>query len=118
MSTWSAITSTSEANRRAAGRRHYNAQRQFSAHLRRIEVQRLLLEYGYEHGVRARIAARLGVHPSVITRDVQRLSGSMETACPTCERTMTDKQWERLEGARCRRAYNVLAATCGVSGAA
>ena len=88
---WSAITSTSEANRRAAGRRHYNAQRQFSADFRRIEVQSLIREYGFGHGVMARIARELGVAASTSRRDIRRLSCTIEKACPTCERTMTDK---------------------------
>jgi hypothetical protein len=37
---WSAITSCAEADRRAGGRRRYNALLQFNADLRRIEVER------------------------------------------------------------------------------
>ncbi len=56
---WSAITSCTEADRRAGGRRKYNATRQFSADMRRIEVQKLILEYRLAHGSRARIAREL-----------------------------------------------------------
>lgn len=55
------------------------------------------------------------MHPWTIGRDIRKLSGSTETVCPTCERAMTDRQWEQLEERQSRRAYNALAATRGVS---
>jgi hypothetical protein len=49
---WSTFTftSTSEAHRRASGRRRYNAVRRFHADVRRIEVARLTANAVPEHG--------------------------------------------------------------------
>lgn len=64
------ILSQDEVERRASGRRHYNRVRQFRALARRHQVVRLLGQ-----GVRTRqaMARRLGVHPSIISRDIQAL---------------------------------------------
>jgi hypothetical protein len=69
--------------RRASGRRHYNSLRQFKALLRRCQVAKLLAS-----GVSSRvdIAARLGVHPSTISRDITVLLCAQPSACPTCGR--------------------------------
>ncbi len=51
------------------------------------------------------------MHPSTVTRDVQRLTGSGgERVCSECERPMSAKGWYELEVRECRRAYSVLAA--------
>ncbi len=116
---WSAFTASSEVNRRAAGRRKYNAVRRLNADLRRVQVQKLILEYGFVHGSRARIAARARGAPVDHHRDVGRLSGvGGEKVCPECERPMSDKRWDQLEEGRAKRAYNVLAETRGISGVA
>ena len=109
-SSWSAFTSIEEARRRAGGRSHYNSLRGFNADLRRVEVGKLVTEYGVGRGIRARIARELNVHPSTVTRDVQKLWGFGVHACPTCEHRMTAKQWEQLEEDRTRRPGYVLAA--------
>lgn len=75
---WSRPVSAEEAYRRAAGRRALNARRQFAAAERQVEVARRLAQYVLRHGVRARIAREVGVHPSTIGRDFQRLFESRE----------------------------------------
>ena len=67
---WSAPTTAEVAHRRAGGRRAHNLRRQFAAARRRVEVVRLLGEYGLGPGVRARVARELKVHPATITRDL------------------------------------------------
>lgn len=95
---WSAPTSTAEAHGRASGRRKYNALRQFNADLRRIEVGKLLTEYGFIRGTNARIAKDLGVHASTVTRDLRRILNPDDgRACPVCERWMSHKHWDRLQ---------------------
>jgi len=81
---WHAETDTETINRRAGGRRRYNAWRGFKrAHRHRLVVQ-LLRQYGMlKHGVNARIARELGVSKSTITRDVQALLDSF-ARCPCC----------------------------------
>jgi hypothetical protein len=60
--------------RRAGGRRHYNAWRQFQQQHRRLEVSALLGRYGIaKHGVQARIARELGVSEATVSRDVRAL---------------------------------------------
>lgn len=111
-SSWSAFTTTSEANRRAAGRRHYNAMRRFNGDLRRVEVGKLITAYGLGRGVKARIARELGVHPSTISRDLREMWGSPDgQTCETCERWMADKHWVKLEDDRTKRLASVLAMT-------
>jgi transposase len=70
--------------RRASARRHYNAWRQFLALYRRCEVVKLLGQ-GYKQSY---IAARLGVSPSTISRDIHALmqDGRDGAWCPTCQR--------------------------------
>jgi hypothetical protein len=104
---WSAFTSTDEAHRRASGRRRYNAVRRFNADVRRIEVERLLMQYGFAtRGARARVARKLKVHPSTITKDLRRIPNPDDgKTCPTCERWMSQKAWDQLqedEAAYCR----------------
>ena len=90
---WSAPTSSDEANRRAAGRRKYNAHRQFVAVIRRKKVAELAWEYGLEkRGSRARIAKALDVHRSTVSKDIKAiLEEMMKTRdCPTCGQSVTD----------------------------
>jgi hypothetical protein len=70
---WSAHISPDEAYRRVAGRKAFNARRQFEAAERRAQVARRLAAYGMGRGVRARIAGELGVHASTIGRDLRRI---------------------------------------------
>lgn len=56
---WSTPTSFGEVVRRASGRRVYNALRRDLAVFRRLDVARLLSEYGPQRGVQARIAREL-----------------------------------------------------------
>jgi hypothetical protein len=77
----SAPTSWDEVCKRNAGRRHYNRVRALRRAFRRKQVADLLCRYGMiDRGVRARIARELGVHRSVITRDVQFLRATANTA--------------------------------------
>ncbi len=75
---WSYPVSADEAYRRAAGRRAYNLRRQLDASYRRTEVVRLLAEYGFRRGVRARIARELQVDPTTIGRDLRMILDHME----------------------------------------
>jgi hypothetical protein len=71
---WSVQTDWATVCRRASGRRHVNAWRTFLAAQRREQVLGLLIEWGgLQRGVQAEIAWRLGVHKSVISKDVKRL---------------------------------------------
>jgi hypothetical protein len=45
----------------------------FNADVRRIEVERLSGQYGFARGAKASITKQLEVHPSTVTRDVQRV---------------------------------------------
>jgi DNA-binding CsgD family transcriptional regulator len=71
-SSWGYPTSTTEAYRRASGRRAYNQFRQDQALLRPLEVYKLWALYGFHYGVKARIARELGIHRSTVTRDLRR----------------------------------------------
>jgi IS30 family transposase len=101
MSTWwSDPVSDDEANRRAAGRRHYNQTRKLDAWHRTQQVIELLQDRGLGYGVRTQIARELGVHRSTITRDVKRILRTDGTNCPTCERWMGHTDWDRLREKR------------------
>jgi hypothetical protein len=81
---WSAPTDWETVCRRNAGRRHYNNFRRLRRTWRRMRVAELLCKYGLlTHGARARIARELGVHKSVVTRDVQALLHT-HAPCPCC----------------------------------
>src|SRR5580698_6705802 len=97
---WSDPVSDDEANRRAAGRRQYNLTRKLDSWHRVQRVIELLQDRGLGYGVRTQIARELGVHRSTITRDVNRILKTDGTNCPTCERWMTHKAWNRLREAR------------------
>jgi hypothetical protein len=73
--TWGARITAYEAYRRAGGRRALNARRRFQAGERQVQVAQRIAQLGLQHGVRARIALELGVHPSTIGRDIQRIFG-------------------------------------------
>jgi hypothetical protein len=83
---WSESTSSQEAWTRAGGRARYNAIRQLRATVRRHQVAELLQAAGgISPGVQARIAAKLGVHRSTISRDVRAiLRGVPSPTCPCC----------------------------------
>ena len=83
---WSARVSDSLAQRRAGGRRRYNAVRRVNAECRKNEVARLLRCLGLGRGSRAEIARRLGVSRATVTRDVQALFAEA-TFCAACGRS-------------------------------
>jgi hypothetical protein len=69
---WSDLTDWETVCKRNSGRRRYNARRSLLRTLRQDQVLKLLARYGLSRrGVYSRIARELGVHRSVITRDVQ-----------------------------------------------
>jgi AraC-like DNA-binding protein len=70
---WSEPTDSLSAAKRAAGRRHYNAVRQFCAEHRRLAVSKLLIRIGWRRGCQTEIARKLGVSRSTICRDLQTL---------------------------------------------
>ena len=70
---WSKLTTHSEAARRAGGRRRINAVRHWGVIQRRAKVFKTVSERGlagFNRGVRAQIARELGVSRSTISRDV------------------------------------------------
>lgn len=87
---WSAPTSWDEVCKRASGRRHYNAIRQFRAVFRRRKVARLWLAYGGEWGCQRRIAEELGVSEATISRDLDTLrkQARERDRCPFCGRRL------------------------------
>ena len=72
-----------EINRRAGGRRKYQAMRRLSALLRRGQISELLKETGFRHGAQAEIARALGVSESTISRDFRDIKARFKP-CPTC----------------------------------
>jgi hypothetical protein len=77
---WPAYTNFEVVRRRSGGRNRYHALRRFWREERRCAVMRLLGRYGWDsYGVLSRIARKLGVHRSTITRDVQALLRDCET---------------------------------------
>jgi len=68
---WGCGTNDSEANRRAGGRRHYNAVRQSLAIVRQAEVANLYWAGGFRWGGQSEIARKLGVDRATISRDVK-----------------------------------------------
>lgn len=100
---WTAPTDPETVRRRAAGRRRYNAQRRFKAELRRGRVAHLLAEEGGRWGAQARVARRLGVHPSTISRDVDVLLARSlaEEVCAFCGQRLIPNPHPTDEG--CRR---------------
>lgn len=81
---WSFPTTPDEVARRAGGRRHYNAWRQFRALHRRSEVaRRLTVQGAFRRGFQARLARELGVSRATICRDVRELR-RFGYSCPRC----------------------------------
>jgi transposase len=76
------IANEIEAIKRAAGRRRYNAVRQFRAAYRRRKVAELLMGTGLKHGCQAEVARQLGVSEATISRDVRRLREAELTINP------------------------------------
>ncbi len=71
-----------EVCRRAGGRRHYNSVRQFRAALRRTELAHLLVTGAvgspfFDRGTQRRLADRLGVSETTISRDIATLLKEM-----------------------------------------
>ena len=66
-SRWSEPTSHEDMVRRAGGRRHYNAVRQFNAVRRRAQLLDVLERCDWSQ---ARAARLLGVSPATISRDL------------------------------------------------
>jgi hypothetical protein len=63
-----------EICRRAGGRRRYNARRKFLAEIRRFQLVKLFEEHDpFEWGSRKKLAEKLGVSESTISRDIARL---------------------------------------------
>jgi hypothetical protein len=83
---WSAPTDPQTVARRAGGRRHYNAMRQLKVLFRRKQLVELAGQVGglWKHGARAELARLLGVHPSVISRDIRALTAGAVRVCPFC----------------------------------
>ncbi len=71
---WAAYTTDTEMQRRAGGRRHYNAVRRFRAELRRRHLAAWLrADAGGWSGQQARAARALGVSEATISRDLARM---------------------------------------------
>ena len=70
------------AQRRAGGRRRYNAQRRAQCGARRRLVLRVLLQHGRPEGLQTALAAQLGVSRATICRDVRVLWPIVERAAP------------------------------------
>jgi hypothetical protein len=71
MSAWSQPRPFSEVCHRAGGRRRYNTLRRHLKLFRRRDVMELVLKYGHQRGVQARIATVLGVSEATISRDIR-----------------------------------------------
>ena len=87
--TWDAVC------RRAGGRRHYNAVRQFQAAQRLLQVLALLNDFGLGRGSQSRIAERLGVHRSTICRDVAKLERRFWGGNEAEEKHSADQRMQR-----------------------
>jgi hypothetical protein len=80
--------------RRAGARRRWNSLRTFLANERRRQILELLIEQGgLERGAQSRIAEALGVHRSVISKDLKRLM-PLATPCERCG-TLQAREWWR-----------------------
>jgi DNA-binding transcriptional regulator YdaS (Cro superfamily) len=67
--------------------------------LRRARVVTNILHgNGFARGTQAAIAKQLGLHPSTISRDVQRVMGTGGAICPTCERWRSRRRWDQVSG--------------------
>lgn len=85
--TWAPTSDWETICRRASGRRRYNAVRQVQASVRRHKVAELLWNYPsiFAYGLQADIARKLGVSPSTICRDIQKILDELNWGyCPLC----------------------------------
>lgn len=74
---WAEYTTDTEMQRRAGGRRHYNAVRRFRAELRRRHLAAWLrADAGGWYGQQARAAHALGVSEATISRDLARMQAA------------------------------------------
>ena len=83
---WSARTDPETVAKRAAGRRRYNAVRQFKRELRRRQIVKLAVAErlrATERGFQVQMARRLGVSPSTICRDMKAI-WTEARRCPVC----------------------------------
>lgn len=76
--TWSSKVPDATAFSRAGGRRRYNSLRKMSSALRRIEIQKLMNEYGWARGSQTRVAQVLGISPGTVSRHVKAIIGDLE----------------------------------------
>lgn len=85
-SAWSKGADGSTVARRAAGRRAYNAHRQWAVRVRRLQVLDLVGRYGRTtRGVQARIAHELGVSRATVCRDWHAVWDHLAAqTCPCC----------------------------------
>lgn len=86
---WSQPTSWDVVCRRAAGRARFNSLRTIRADHRRFRLLQLANDRNVPltgYGVKTMLAAELGVDPSTISRDVQRIyrDAAMAHRCPVC----------------------------------
>lgn len=94
-SAWRRPVSTDEANRRAAGRRRWNAVRRARAAQRRLLLLQEARRQGIalvDHGAAAKLARLLGVSRSTAARDRDQLLAEMreELRCPLCGQLAQD----------------------------
>ncbi len=70
----------------AGGRARHNSVRTLRATLRRVEVAKLLVRYGWRYGTGRLIATALNVSESTVSRDVGRLFRETPSTshCPIC----------------------------------
>jgi hypothetical protein len=102
---WSPATSQDQAARRAAGRRRYNARRQFRAAIRRKKIIDLWEELAdgsgwsiFGRGSQTQLAQILGVNRSTICRDLKVIMArNRMVACPTCDSALSISRAEDLE---------------------
>jgi hypothetical protein len=101
---WSKPVSDSEAARRAAGRRHYNSVRQDRADFRRKEIIKEWTNGEVsgvfdlaEWGGHKRLAEKLGVSQSTLTRDLAAIRHDLGwEMCPTCTGRVPTHRYETL----------------------
>jgi hypothetical protein len=80
--------------RRRAACRRWNAVRRVVRETRRQRVLELILELGGLHrGAQTAIARQLGVHRSVISKDLKALMPLVEV-CPTCGALRPREDWD------------------------
>jgi hypothetical protein len=81
---WNHPRSWDEACRRHAARKRLNSLRRFLADQRRQQLLTLVLELGgLQRGAQSRIAEALGVHRSVISKDLKKIM-PLSRPCERC----------------------------------